>query len=148
MKPSNVRSPAASTSACQALELNAEICQSVGDVLALAGDKWSILVIYTLSKERLRFTELKHRLGTISQKVLTATLRNLERDGYLTRIMNTHIPRRVDYELTAMGYEALSPITTLAEWAIEKQVEVRAARHRFDQAKVKSIENSRVLHDE
>lgn len=148
MKPSNVRSSAASTSACQAHELNAEMCQSVADVLSLTGDKWSILVIYTLSKERVRFTELKRRLGKISQKVLTATLRNLERDGYLTRTISPQIPRRVDYELTIMGQETLRPITTLAEWAIEKQGEVRAARYRFDQAKVKSTQTCRALHDE
>jgi DNA-binding HxlR family transcriptional regulator len=101
-------------------------------VLARVGDKWSILVIAMLARGTLRFSELKRSLGSISQKVLTTTLRGLERDGYLTRKVTPTIPPRVDYELTELGRDALGPVTALAEWAILTRKRVEAARAKFD----------------
>ena len=113
-------------------DLPADICNSVGDVLARVGDKWSILVVYMLSRGSMRFSELKRSIGSISQKVLTTTLRGLERDGYLTRKVTPSIPPRVDYELTAFGREVLVPVTALAMWAFSRRGEVEAARASFD----------------
>ena len=82
--------------------------------LARVGDKWSILVVCMLSRGSMRFTELKRSIGSISQKVLTTTLRRLERDGYITRKVTPSIPPRVDYELTELGTDVLVPVTALA----------------------------------
>ncbi len=113
-------------------DLPADICHSVGDVLARVGDKWSILIVYMLSRGSMRFTELKRSIGSISQKVLTTTLRGLERDGYITRKGTPTIPPRVDYELTAFGKEVLVPVTALAMWAFSRRGDVEAARAAFD----------------
>lgn len=110
----------------------ADVCDSVGAVLARVGDKWSLLVIYSLSSGRHRFSELKKKLGSISQKVLTSTLRGLERDGYLTRTVTPTSPPRTDYELTALGRDVLSHATALAVWALERRGDVEAARRAYD----------------
>ena len=114
-------------------DIPADVCQSVGDVLARVGDKWSILVIAMLSRGSMRFSELKRSLGSISQKVLTTTLRGLERDGYITRKVTPSIPPRVDYDLTELGTDVLIPVTALAMWAFSRRANVEAARSRFDQ---------------
>lgn len=113
-------------------ELPSEICQSVSDVLARVGDKWSLLTIAMLAQGSMRFTELKRSLGSISQKVLTSTLRGLERDGYVLRTVTPTIPPRVDYELTALGKDALPTVGDLARWAIENRKRVEQARLRYD----------------
>jgi DNA-binding HxlR family transcriptional regulator len=130
MKPSHLEV----TPACRA-DLGAlpvEMCQSVGEVLARVGDKWSILTIYLLSKGSLRFSELKRRIPTISQKVLTSILRGLERDGYVLRTVTVSIPPRVDYALTMQGMSVLKPVTNLAMWAMEHHGQVTRARVSFD----------------
>ncbi len=119
-------------------DLPAEVCQSVGDVLARVGDKWSILVIAMLARGSLRFTEIKRSIGSISQKVLTSTLRGLERDGYIARTVTPSIPPRVDYELTELGHDVLVPVTALAQWALMQRERVEAARDRFDHAVLRS----------
>ena len=124
------------TTPCRSIgfsDLPADICHSVGDVLARVGDKWSILVIAMLSRGSMRFSELKRSLGSISQKVLTTTLRGLERDGYITRKVTPSIPPRVDYELTELGADVLIPVTALAMWAFSRRADVEAARACFDQ---------------
>lgn len=123
------------TSKCVVLfdTLPEDVCHSVGDVLARTGDKWSILVIYLLSNGRLRFNELKRRLGAISQKVLTSTLRGLERDGFVIRTITPTKPPRVDYELTPLGRDVLTPVTALAIWAFERRHEIAASRKAFDE---------------
>jgi DNA-binding HxlR family transcriptional regulator len=85
-----------------------------------------------LSRGRMRFSELKRKLGSIPQKVLTSTLRGLERDGYLTRIITPTSPPRVDYELTRLGHDVLAPVTALAMWAFERRQRVAASRKAFD----------------
>ena len=114
-------------------DIPADVCHSVGDVLARVGDKWSILVIAMLSRGSMRFSELKRSLGSISQKVLTTTLRGLERDGYITRKVTPSIPPRVDYELTELGADVLVPVIALAMWAFSRRSDVEAARSCFDQ---------------
>jgi len=133
MKPSHSKVTARSCAPAQFVRhLPADLCHSVGEVLARVGDKWSILVIYLLSQRDMRFSELKRSLGSISQKVLTTTLRGLERDGYVTRTITPVIPPRVDYALTRLGRDALEPVTELAMWALKRRKEVEAARRVFD----------------
>ncbi len=132
MKPSHSKLTTVCTTGSPVRDLSPEVCQSVGDVLARVGDKWSVLVIYMLSVRSMRFSELKRALGSISQKVLTTTLRGLERDGYLTRHLTPSIPPRVDYELTKLGGDALGPVIALASWAMSRRKDVEAARLAFD----------------
>lgn len=137
MKPGHLKG----TKPCRSMgfdDIPPDICHSVGDVLARVGDKWSILVIAMLSRGSMRFSELKRSLGSISQKVLTTTLRGLERDGYITRKVTPSIPPRVDYELTALGADVLVPVTALAMWAFSRRAEVETARAHYDQRSVKS----------
>jgi DNA-binding HxlR family transcriptional regulator len=86
-----------------------------------------------LARGSMRFSELKRSIGSISQKVLTTTVRGLERDGYLSRKVTPTIPPRVDYELTDLGRDVLVPVTALAMWALLSRERVEAARTDFDQ---------------
>jgi DNA-binding HxlR family transcriptional regulator len=108
-------------------------CRPISEILSRVGDKWSVLVIVTLGGGALRFGELKKQIGGISQKMLTSTLRGLERDGFVTRTVYPTIPPRVDYELTELGRDLLIPVKALTAWARENQMRVEAARARFDE---------------
>lgn len=101
------------------------------DVLTVKPGKWTLTVVTLLRAETLRFNELK-RAGGISQKALTLTLRELERDGYVTRTMYATIPPRVDYELTALGHDLLELADRLRDFANRNGTRVEAARARFD----------------
>lgn len=107
-------------------------CQIANDVISLVGDKWSVLVVSTLGNGRLRFSELKRAVEGISQKMLTTTLRGLERDGYLTRTVYPTVPPRVDYELTELGIELLEPVSALGQWAVTNHARVLDARRTYD----------------
>jgi DNA-binding HxlR family transcriptional regulator len=109
-----------------------EDCRAVSDVLQRIGDKWSILVVGRLGGGPMRFNELRTVIGGISQKMLTTTLRNLERDGFVTRTAFATIPPRVDYELTDLGRELLVPVNALGDWARDNIVRIDAARAKFD----------------
>lgn len=106
--------------------------QPVGDMLSLIGDKWTVIVVAELRDGKLRFNELKRRIGGISQKMLASKLKTLERDGLVTRTLYPVIPPRVDYELTELGQQLLGPLNGLAEFALMHQIQVDAARARFD----------------
>jgi DNA-binding HxlR family transcriptional regulator len=86
-------------------------------VLARVGDKWTVLVVWSLGDGPKRFNELRKALGSISQRMLTLTLRALERDGLVTRTVFPTIPPRVDYELTKLGRSLLVPVSELGSWA-------------------------------
>jgi DNA-binding HxlR family transcriptional regulator len=103
-------------------------CRAVSQVLSRIGDKWSVLVVMTLSQGPQRFSELRDKIGGISQKMLTATLRGLERDGLVTRTIFLTIPPRVDYELTELGRDLTVPVIALGEWARRNQGRIEAAR--------------------
>ena len=105
--------------------------QHENDVLMVRPGKWTLTVITMLRAETLRFNELK-RAGGISQKTLTLTLRELERDGFVTRTMFATIPPRVDYELTELGRELLVLADSLRLFADRNRALVEAARARFD----------------
>ena len=109
-----------------------EDCRAVSAVLQRVGDKWTVLVVSMLGNGPMRFNELRHAIGGISQKMLTTTLRSLERDGFATRTVFPTIPPRVDYELTDLGRELLVPVTVLADWARANTGRINAAREQFD----------------
>ena len=109
-----------------------EDCRAVSEILQRVGDKWTVLVVGKLGGGSMRFNELRSAVGGISQKMLTTTLRGLERDGFVTRTVFPTIPPRVDYELTDLGYELLVPVGALGEWARRNTERVRSARARFD----------------
>jgi DNA-binding HxlR family transcriptional regulator len=108
-------------------------CRGVASVLARVGDKWSVFVIMMLGDGPKRFNELKRMVGGISQRMLTLTLRGLERDGLVTRTVFPTIPPRVDYELTDLGRGLCHPVKALGEWAMSHQDQIEAARSRFDE---------------
>jgi DNA-binding HxlR family transcriptional regulator len=107
-------------------------CRGPASILARVGDKWSVFVIMLLGGGPRRFNEIKRMVGGISQRMLTLTLRGLERDGLVTRTVFPTIPPRVDYELTDLGRGLWTPVEALGMWAREHQVEIEDARARFD----------------
>ena len=109
-----------------------EACQGVNQVLARVGDKWSVLVIVLLGDGPKRFNEMKRLVGGISQRMLTLTLRGLERDGLVTRTVFPTIPPRVDYELTALGRSLWQAVEPLGAWAQGHVGTIRKAQQRFD----------------
>ena len=109
-------------------------CRAVASVLARVGDKWSVFVIMMLGEKPRRFNELKRMIGGISQRMLTLTLRGLERDGLITRTVFPTIPPRVDYALTPLGRDLLQPVSALGAWAIRNQQKIARAREQFDGA--------------
>ena len=110
----------------------AEDCRAVSEVLARVGDKWTVLVVSTLGDGPKRFNELRRALGSISQRMLTLTLRGLERDGLVSRTVFPTIPPRVDYELTDLGRSLLEPVLGLGLWARKYRPAIQQARLRFD----------------
>ncbi len=109
-----------------------EDCRAVSEVLARVGDKWTVLVVSTLGDGPKRFNELRKALGSISQRMLTLTLRGLERDGLVTRTVFPTVPPRVDYELTRLGRSLLEPVSELGLWARKHRAAIQDARQRFD----------------
>lgn len=107
-------------------------CQRISEMLSRIGDKWTLLIVRELGQGPLRFSALKRRLGSISQKMLTATLRNLERDGMVSRTVTPSTPPQVEYALTAMGHDLFRPIAALAEWTITHADAIDAARQTYD----------------
>ncbi|MFF0490922.1 winged helix-turn-helix transcriptional regulator [Nocardia sp. NPDC003482] len=96
-------------------------------------DKWALLIVVTLDRGALRFTELQRQIPGISQRMLTLTLRNLQRDGLVSRTAYAEVPPRVEYELTATGKSLIPPALALAGWAIEHIEEIEASRAGFDE---------------
>ncbi len=107
-------------------------CVVVREVLNRVGDKWSVLVIVLLGNGPMRFSELRRSIEGISQRMLTLTLRGLERDGLVTRTVFPSIPPRVDYELTSLGRTLLEPLQALAAWSEKHRLQIQAARDVFD----------------
>src|SRR6478736_10571507 len=109
-------------------------CRAVSEVLSRVGDKWTILVVGELGQGPKRFNEIRRALGSISQRMLTLTLRGLERDGFVTRTVFPTIPPRVDYELTRLGRSLLGPVSGIGLWARQNRQAIQTARQRFDAA--------------
>lgn len=111
-----------------------EPCRRVSDLLSRIGDKWSVLVVMLLGEQPRRFNELRREIGGVSQKMLSSTLRALERDGFVSRTVHPTVPPRVDYALTDLGRELLVPVAALGEWAMANMDRIDAARRRYDLA--------------
>ena len=101
-------------------------------VLDRIGDKWTVLVVLLLSDGVMRFTQLRGRLGRVTPKVLTQTLRRMERDGLLTRQIYAEVPPRVEYALTSLGLSLTEPIAVLGDWAEAHIGQLTAAQAAYD----------------
>ena len=119
----------------------AQTCNAMGDILNRIGDKWSVMVVGFLTRKTMRFNELRHGIGGISQRMLTLTLRNLERDGLVTRTVYPEIPPRVEYALTQLGRTLTEPLDALWNWAAQHQHEVKDARINYDIAHDQSAQD-------
>lgn len=109
-------------------------CGATREVLNRVGDKWSVLVVVLLGEGVLRFSELRRALDGISQRMLTSTLRGLERDGLVKRTVRATNPPQVEYALTKLGHTLLEPVRVLAVWAQGHRAQVMTARAAFDRA--------------
>src|SRR4030088_2407871 len=109
-------------------------CRGVASVLARVGDKWSVFVIMLLGGGPRRFNEIKRMVGGISQRMLTLTLRDLERDGLVTRTVYPTIPPRVEYQLTRLGRTLRDPLIAVADWVRKHRPAMVEARKMFDAA--------------
>lgn len=110
------------------------VCRTISTLLSRIGDKWSVLIVATLGDGSQRFGELRRAIPSVSQRMLTLTLRNLERDGLVSRTVTPTIPPRVDYELTPLGRSLEGPIGQLQQWAVDNVGTIHAAQSRFDRA--------------
>jgi len=115
-----------------ARHLPSEECPKISRVLARIGEKWSVLIIIRLTDRPRRFSELKRAIGGVSQRMLTLSLRGLERDGLVKRTVFPVVPPRVEYELTPLGRSLQGPVSALGEWARGHLAEIDAARGIFD----------------
>jgi DNA-binding HxlR family transcriptional regulator len=101
-------------------------------VLARIGDKWSLMVIIMLTKKSQRYTELLENIPAISRRMLTVTLRQLERDGLVQRIVHADVPPWSEYGVTALGLTLREPVVAIAEWALDHREEILSNRESFD----------------
>ncbi|MBF9032846.1 transcriptional regulator [Rhodobacterales bacterium HKCCE2091] len=109
-----------------------ETCTKISELLSRVGDKWTILVIRNLSGGPVRFNALRRDIGDISQKMLSSTLKNLERDGFVRRTVEPTNPPKVEYALTDLGRELLAPVCALAGWTADNAHRIEAARQAYD----------------
>ena len=107
-------------------------CRAISEVLGRVGDKWSVLVVSKLGDGTKRFNELRREIGGISQRMLTLTLRGLERDGLVARTIVPTSPPGVEYDLTALGRDLLQPVSALSAWALRNQGKIEQSRAKFD----------------
>lgn len=110
-----------------------EDCRAVSSILARVGDKWTVLIVVLLGDGPKRFNEIRRMVGGISQRMLTFTLRGLERDGLVTRTVFPTTPQRVDYELTTLGSTLWEAVEPLSSWARAHVGEILTSREQFDQ---------------
>ena len=108
------------------------VCRTISTLLSRIGDKWTVLVVQTLGDGSKRFNELRRDIPRLSPRMLTLPLRNLERDGIVSRTVTPTIPPRVDYELTELGQSLQKPICGLATWAMDNVGAIHEAQARFD----------------
>nr|WP_205663605.1 helix-turn-helix domain-containing protein [Amnibacterium flavum] len=111
-------------------------------ILDRIGDKWTLLVVATLDAGRMRYSELQRHVPGVSQRMLSLTLRNLERDGLVTRTAYAEVPPRVEYELTGLGASLIEPALTLAGWAIRNNGAIEANRAAHDEARATAGESA------
>jgi DNA-binding HxlR family transcriptional regulator len=114
-----------------------EECRNLNSILAHVGDKWTVLIVVLLGDGPKRFNEIKRMVGGISQRMLTFTLRGLERDGLVTRTVFPTTPQRVDYELTKLGSTLWEAVEPLGSWARAHLSEILTSRKQFDEKDAK-----------
>jgi len=107
--------------------------KTIRSVLDRIGDKWTLLIVTTLDSGRMRYTELQRHMPGVSQRMLSLSLRNLERDGLVSRTAYAEVPPRVEYELTPMGRSLIKPALALATWAMEHNATIEANRAAHDE---------------
>lgn len=107
-------------------------CEGISDILARVGDKWSVLIVMQLAGGPRRFNELRRQVSGISQRMLTLTLRGLERDGLATRTVYPTVPPSVEYALTELGVSLKKPVVMLGLWAVANRQKIQDARESFD----------------
>jgi DNA-binding HxlR family transcriptional regulator len=110
-----------------------EDCRNLSSILAHVGDKWTVLIVVLLGDGPKRFNEIKRMVGGISQRMLTFTLRGLERDGLVTRTVFPTTPQRVEYELTKLGSTLWEAVEPLSSWARAHLSEILTSREQFDE---------------
>ncbi|MCB1021057.1 MAG: helix-turn-helix transcriptional regulator [Acidobacteria bacterium] len=120
------------------MDVTPDNCQITREILTRVGDKWSVFIVASLGEGAKRFSELKRAVGSISQRMLTLTLRGLERDGLVKRTVYPTVPPSVEYELTALGKTLLDPVNGLAAWAMRSKEAIFEARRRYDEAAAQS----------
>src|SRR6476469_9963700 len=108
------------------------VCRVISGLLQRIGDKWTVLVVTTLAGGSRRFNELRREIPSVSQRMLTLTLRNIERDGLVSRTVTPSIPPRVDYELTDLGRSLVGPLGGIERWALDNVEAIHTAQARFD----------------
>jgi DNA-binding HxlR family transcriptional regulator len=106
-------------------------CRATTETLARIGDKWTVMVVGTLSKGPIRYNQIRRVVEGISQRMLTLTLKSLEQDGLVSRTVYPTIPPRVEYELTDLGRTLIVPLRAVHDWAVEHQPAMLAAREKF-----------------
>lgn len=111
-----------------------DACPAVREVLNRVGDKWSVQIVRLLGGGPVRFSDLRRSIEGISQRMLTLTLRGLERDGLITRTVEPSIPPKVEYALTDLGQTLLKPVCALAQWALDNRTSIHAAQQTYDAA--------------
>jgi DNA-binding HxlR family transcriptional regulator len=109
-----------------------DACPAISAILSRIGDKWSVLIVMGLSSGPRRFNEMKREVGGISQRMLTLTLRGLERDGLVARRVYDTVPPKVEYSLTELGRSLQGPVMALGEWAMANKAEIHASQQAFD----------------
>ena len=119
----------------------------IREIFDLVGDKWSVLIIGILADGATRYSDLADAIPGITQRMLTLTLKQLQRDGLLTRISYAEMPPRVEYSLTALGASLLSTVLTLAGWSADHHAEIRAHQARFDARRANAARPGRVKPD-
>lgn len=107
-------------------------CRPATELFQLIGDKWTMFVVLQLRAGSLRFSEIRRAIPNISQRMLTLSLRSLERDGLITRTVTASVPPRVDYALTPLGASFCEAVGIVGQWAFENRDAVNAARTVFD----------------
>lgn len=107
-------------------------CRELSEILARIGDKWTVLIVTRLSTGPMRFNRLRRSIEGISQRMLTLTLRSLERDGLVRRTVYPTVPPQVEYRLTELGLTLIEPLRTLSDWARRNRPQIELARQRFD----------------
>lgn len=109
-------------------------CLEIREILNRIGDKWSVQVVGALAEGPRRFADLRRNVAGVSQRMLTLTLRLLERDGLIVRTVYPTVPPSVEYALTPLGQTLIAPVKALTDWAKHNKAQVRAARERYEEA--------------